>query len=520
MFASAVHQLRYAVGLLRGDRMPVESLTRIARDLVATIREFGEPGEDSALLPGQQGTPDPDVRRTVLTRGLRLTARRAAARTAYYRAMFAGLDIRPEELTLDSWTRLPVTPKAALRGMPAAFVAAGIEPALVALTTGTSGTPTSVWLSRRELDTLVALNTISAVLSQRLRPGHVLAYAGSSRGTIPVICVGTAVPAVGAAFMHLGTLDPAVTLERLAAPLALPGPPRQVTHLTANTSYLAALVRAAERGGWRPADFGLRSVQVGGEALSDALRVRARRAFGVEPEIGYMMTESMPAGARLCSAGHLHHTTEFAHVEVLDPVTHLPAAPGEIGTIVVTPLLPYRECTLLLRYVTGDLVRRLDTPPTCELAAVPATSDILGRYEGPLSLQVPHRQVLEILDAEPDVALPARYALLPEPGGPVLHVLAEHRSPRLLARLEDAATARGLEVGGIVLHDEPDRMPPTPPLRADLREHSFDHSVARRGRRPAALGAATAAETTAGPLRPPANANGIGPAASPAGAPR
>ncbi|MEV6986728.1 AMP-binding protein [Sphaerisporangium sp. NPDC051017] len=493
MFASAVHQLRYAAGLLRGDRMPVESLAHIARDLVATVRQFGEPGDDAALLPGRQGATDPEVRRTVLTRGLRLTARRAATRTAYYQTMFADLGMRPQDLTLDSWTALPVTPKAALRGMPAAFVSVGIEPALLALTTGTSGTPTHVWLSRREVDMMVALNTISAVLGERLRPGDVLAYAGSSRGTIPVLCVSTAVMAVGATFMQLGTLDPEVALERLAAPLTLPGPARQITHLTANTSYLAALVSAAERGGWRAADFGLRSLQVGGEVLSDALRLRARQVFGVEPEIGYVLTESMPAGARLCSARHLHHTTEFAHVEVLDPVTYRPVAPGEIGTIVVTPLVPYRECTLLMRYVTGDLVRRLATPPTCELApapattditaaaastdvaAVAATSDILGRYAGPLSLEVPHRQVLEVLDAEPDVALPARYALTPEPTGPVLHVLAEHRSPRLLARLEEAAATRGLPLSGIVLHDDLADMPATPPLRADLREHSFDH---------------------------------------------
>ncbi|MFC6083209.1 phenylacetate--CoA ligase family protein [Sphaerisporangium aureirubrum] len=478
MFASAVSQLRYAAGLLRGDRMPVESLARIARDLVATIREFGEPGEGSALLPGQQGATDPEVRRTVLTRGLRLTARRAATRTAYYQAMFAGLGVRPQELTLESWTALPVTPKAALRGMPAAFVAAGVEPALLALTTGTSGTPTHVWLSRREVDMMVALNTISAVLGQRLRPGHVLAYAGSSRGTIPVLCVSTAVMAVGATFVQLGTLDPEVTLERLAAPLPLPGPARQITHLTVNTSYLAALVSAAEQGGWCAADFGLLSLQSGGEVLSDALRVRARRVFGVEPETGYVLTESMPAGARLCSAGHLHHSTEFAHVEVLDPVTYRPVAPGETGSLVVTPLLPYRECTLLLRYATGDLVRRLGASPACELAAIPATSDILGRYDGPLSLAVPRREVLEILDAEPDVALPARYALVPEPGGPLLHVLARHRSSRLSARLEEAAAARGLPLGGIVLHEDLDAMPPTPPLRADLREHSFDRHPA------------------------------------------
>ena len=161
MFATAYHQLRYAAGLLRGRSVPVGSLGRLARDLVATIAEFGAPGEDSQLIPGQQGVPDPAARLAITTRSLRLTARRAVTRTAYYR----DLPIRPAELTIESWTQLPVTPKQALRDTPGAFVADGVPPALLALTTGTSGIPTRVAYSQRELDMLVALNTISAVLA-------------------------------------------------------------------------------------------------------------------------------------------------------------------------------------------------------------------------------------------------------------------------------------------------------------------------------------------------------------------
>ncbi|MEV4759268.1 hypothetical protein AB0J86_29800 [Micromonospora sp. NPDC049559] len=474
MFATAIHQLRYAAGLLRGEEMPVASLARLARDLVATVAEFGEPGEDSQLLPGQQQAPDPEVARTITTRSLRKTAGRAAARTAYYARLFADGAPPPAELTLESWTELPVTPKAALRGMPAAFVAAGVEPALLALTTGTTGQPTSVWFSRRELELLTALNTISAVLSQRLRPGHVVAFAGSSRATVPLLGVGTAVPAVGATFVQFGTIEPRVAVERLAAPLPLPGSPRQVTHLTANTSYLAALVAVAEREGWRPADFGLESIQVGGEVLTEALRARAAAVFGAEVNIGYLLTEAVPAGAARCTAGHLHYGREFAHFEFLDPVTYRPAEPGGTGIVVITPFVPYRECTLLLRYATGDLVRLLDTAPTCELAAIPATSDVIGRYTGELSLRVPHRDVLEVLDAEPAVPLPVRYALVDQRLGPVLHVSVERSSPALLARLEEAVAARGLDICGVMLHEDAADLPRTPPLRADLTERSFD----------------------------------------------
>jgi phenylacetate-CoA ligase len=51
VFDSAITMMRYATGLLRG-RLSPEVLTRIADDLVATLAEFGAPGDDSTLLPG------------------------------------------------------------------------------------------------------------------------------------------------------------------------------------------------------------------------------------------------------------------------------------------------------------------------------------------------------------------------------------------------------------------------------------------------------------------------------------
>ena len=471
MFATAFHQLRYAGGLLRGERLPVESLSRLARDIVATATEFDGPGASTMPLAGRDTFADPAAARALALRSLRMTARRAAGHTAYYRRLFEG---RPPaaELTLETWTELPVTTKAALRRMPDAFVAVGAVPALVALTTGTTGRPTSVWFSGREIDMLVSLNTISAVVTQGIRPRHAVAYAGSSRATLALLCVSRSVQAAGAAFVAHGSIDPRIVLDRLAAPLPLPGRPRQATHLVANTSYLGALLNVADSGGWHAGDFGLETINVGGEVLSDALRDRAQRRFGARVSIGYALTEAVPAGAGRCSAGHLHHPNDFAYVEVLDPVTYRPTAPGDIGTIVVTPYVPYRECMLLLRYVTGDLVRTLAAAPTCEMAAVPATSDVLGRYGGAVSVRIPHREVLEILDAEPGVAQPARYVLAGD--RPVLHVYTDRPSAALRSRLEDAAAGRGLAIDGIVLHGDITDLPPHAPPRADLREHTFE----------------------------------------------
>jgi phenylacetate-CoA ligase len=473
VFDSAVTMMRYGTGILRGRLRP-KVLSRIADDLVATLAEFGAPGDDSALLPGQDTTLDADMRRILTTRSLRRTAQAAAQNTAYYRRLFRAVGIEPRHLGVDDWATVPLTPKKALRSMPSAFVSARANPVLLAWTTGTTGTPTSVWFSAAEIEIIVALNVIGLSLAEGMRPHHVLAHATSSRATLALVAVTEAVRRTGASVMQLGTIDPVLALERLAAPLGLPGKAAQATHLTVAASYLAALVGAAESGGWQSGDFGLESILAGGEVLSDALRSRAREVLGAEVTSDYAATETAPAAASACSQGHLHHSGQCGHVELLDPDTFAPARPGEIATLVVTPYVPYRDCTLVLRYVTNDLVRILDEVPSCELSGQPASSAILGRFSGPSSLLVPTRAILEVLEGERAIPLPARYSLADDPAGPVLHVVAGHPSGALAGRLEERAAYFAPKLSGIVLHDDPAGLPSQVPLRCDLVEHSFE----------------------------------------------
>lgn len=472
MFDSAITMMRYGTGILRGRIRP-EVLTRIADDLVATLGEFGALGDDSALLPAQNGALDADMRRVITTRSLRRTARTAAQNTAYYRRLFRAADIDPRHLCVDDWGSVPLTPKKALRAMPSAFVSVRANPALLASTTGTTGTPTSIWFSAAEIEIIVALNVIGLSIGG-MRPRHVLVSATSSRSTLAQVGVTEAVRRTGASVIQLGTIDPVLALERLAAPLGLPGKAAQATHLTVSASYLAALVAAAESGGWQSRDFGLESIQAGGEVLSDALRWRAREVLGAEVASIYSATETAPVVAAACRQGHLHHAADFGHVELLNPQTFEPARPGEIATLVVTPYVPYRDCTFVLRYVTNDLVWVLDEAPACELAGLPASSAIVGRFSGLSSLLVPTRAILELLEGERAVPLPARYSLADDPAGPVLHVVAGCTSRALAGRLEERAACLAPGLAGIVLHEDAAGLPSRVPLRCDLVEHSFE----------------------------------------------
>lgn len=442
--------------------------------MLATVREYGDMGAGGEEIPGQQGRTPPDVQQTMTNRALKVTARAAVTDTLYYGDLFSRAGLDPGDITVESLKRVPVTTKPSLRGRLGEFVSKKADPVLLATTTGTTGLPTSVWFSRRELRTFSALSTIAAITTLGLRDRHVLAYAGCSRATLALTISKESVTRSGASFVHLGMIDPDVCLERLAAPLGLRGKHPQISHVTAPTSYLAALVHAAETNGWQAGDFGLEHIEVAGEILTDALKARTRDALGAEVTDGYLGTETAPAGATGCGQGHLHFGREFAHFEVVDPFTFAETAPGEVGMLVATPYAPYRDCTLLLRYATGDLVRRHGPDLSCPLGHLPATSPILGRFSGPLSLRVHSRQVLELLESEPGVPLPARYCVTGDADHPILHVLVKKDSAQILSRLEERAGELGLPVRGIRLYDDRDDMPPTVPVRADLREETFE----------------------------------------------
>jgi phenylacetate-CoA ligase len=213
----------------------------------------------------------------------------------------------------------------------------------------------------------------------------------------------------------LGIVPPDEALDCLAA--------GGTTLLLTCPSYLGELVAAARRRGIGPGDFGLRRVSVGGEVLSPSLASAACQTLGVSQiEDGYSITEAIPVTARSCGRAHLHHDVNLGLTEVLDLSTGEPAAPGALGTLVITPFFPYRDCMPVFRYDTRDVVRRLaDDEARCELASVPATSQVLGKADHLLRLGrdqvITPRQLVDAIEALPAAPWPARYRALARDDG-------------------------------------------------------------------------------------------------------
>jgi hypothetical protein len=334
---------------------------------------------------------------------------------------------------------------------------------------------------------MMALSALGHVLHGQLGPEDVVAMATSSRATLGNLGLAGACAHVGAVLEPVGLVEPGLTLGLLAEDLGLPGKKAKVSYLSTYPSYLGMLVEAGLAAGYRPADFGMERIAVGGEIVTAGLLRRARGLFGerVAFDLGYAMTETFPLAGMPCNQGHLHFEPSQGLVEVVDPDTGAAAGSSQVGTLVVTPLPPFRETTILLRYDTQDLVRAVAGPLTCSRAGLPATSDLLGKRR----LAVRHaggwttpRDVMEALEAVDAVPLPARFGFAAAGDGVAVEVGARDDGPGTRAAIERALAERGVPLGQLRLVTDAAALARPYPLRGDLRELGFSGSAASAAR--------------------------------------
>jgi phenylacetate-CoA ligase len=478
MIETGLAQLRFVASIVFGTRFSLRSLERLVAALRDTKHEFGKLSTEGADLLSSPAL-DEETRSAMQLRRFRSQAVRAARETAYYHNLFKGLALDPARLSFEEIARLPLTPKVAVRTDPDAFVCRTAKPYLQATTTGTTGWPTSISFSKYELQVYFALMAISSLFSGDIVAEDIVQISTSARGTLSNVCVAGACAHIGAMVHLVGVVEPAHALALLAQKRHLPGKKSQTSILYTYPSYLGKLIECGLHLGYRPTDFGLERIFVGGEVVTEGLKARSQQLFGSAQvlEAGYGMTEIWPFGGRRCEANHLHFEVSQGLLEVQNLETAAPAQAGEIGTIVATPFPPYRETTIVLRYDTGDVVRQIGEPLACSLRHIPATSQLLGKR----SLSVRHergwtfpREIAEAVEAVEAVPLPTRYGFWAVPGGVAVEVVAREDTIRLRHLLERRLEEQGVPVRKLCLVDDQEYLQHPIPLRGDLQEQMFD----------------------------------------------
>ncbi len=438
MFETGIRQVRLALSMLGGRPIQPKVLTGLIDDALATLAEFGKPGDDvGQLVDGPFA--DPAIRRDFTDRALRRTARRLVRRSPFYETRFAAAGIDPRRLTVESVRDLPVTVKDDLIAAPDSFVCEGSTPAISTRTTGSTGQPVEIWLSRYEAEVWPAFAALAGLLRDEIRPTDIMQVCISSRATAAVQQDIAVCRLAGAHADVVGVVPPEEALDVLV---------NSPTLLATYPSYLAELVKAATRRGLGPSDFRLRRIDVGGEVLSPSLAAAARECFGVSlVNDTFGMTEALPVSGRMCSLGHLHHDLNMGFVEVISLASGEPAEPGELGNVVITPYFPYRECMPVFRYATGDLVRVLpEGPLDCEFSAIPATSAIMSKMDGPEPPAITTRELVEALESLPSRPWPARFRLDRTDDGFVLSVPESTVAGIGVAAVTGHLADRGLEL--------------------------------------------------------------------------
>jgi phenylacetate-CoA ligase len=125
----------------------------------------------------------------------------------------------------------------------------------------------------------------------------------------------------------------------------------------------------------------LRGISTVSEVVDERLRRACRAAWGVEIVDAYSASETGYIALQCPEHPHYHVQAEGALVEVIDGAGRA-CAPGEVGSVVVTPL--HNFAMPLLRYEIGD---RAEAGAPCPCGrGLPAIARILGRAKHELVL--------------------------------------------------------------------------------------------------------------------------------------
>ena len=303
----------------------------------------------------------------------------ACERSSVYREMCRAAGVAPADIrTLDDLRRLPFLEKATLReAYPAGLRLCGLDEIIeVHSTSGTTGKPTPIWVTRRDMDAW-ALRNARSMWMIGLRPGDLLQN-----------CFGYGLPTsiglqYGAQHAGIGVVPAGIGRQELLIDLIVD---LGVTALCTTPSYGLYLAdKAKERGIDLATDSKLRIGLFGAEPWPESGRDRLTAALGVDAFNEYGMGEFLgPGMACECPVKDgMHVWSDHLLVECIDPETCEPVADGAPGELVWTSLTS--DSMAMIRYRSHDISSLSWAPCACGRTH-PRIGRITGRSDDALSI--------------------------------------------------------------------------------------------------------------------------------------
>ncbi|MFZ5766777.1 MAG: phenylacetate--CoA ligase family protein [Thermodesulfobacteriota bacterium] len=302
--------------------------------------------------------PRADLEQLQLER-LQSTLYRVSTHVPFYRKKFKELQVDPDGFrSLDELRNLPFTTKDDLRNnYPYGLFAVPLRDVVrVHASSGTTGMATVVGYTKNDIKNW----------SQMV--ARILTATGVGADDVVQIAFGYGL-FTGGFGLHYGA-------ERIGAsviPISSGNTRRQIqilqdfktTTLVCTPSYALLLADTMQEIGIPINALSLKYGLFGGEPWSEAMRQEIQNKLHIIATDNYGLSEVMgPGVAGECQHRNgLHINEDHFIVEVIDPNTLEPVAPGETGELVFTTIT--KEAFPVIRYRTRDLARLLPEPCPC-----------------------------------------------------------------------------------------------------------------------------------------------------------
>lgn len=427
------------------------SMAKDCESFGADVSEMLSALSNDAIMPGGLArlfsftfgaSEKASVLRNVLQRNLlSRTINHAIVNTKYYSKNAYEIDIDRSNVCAPDLSTLPVLTRKDVIERQDDFIASDVQFGQVCHTSGSTGASLNIYKSSSEID------FIFRYYSELLQPATKRLASLPLTLSFPTAYHGVPmrVPAIGKVFVS-GVTDNTLikdACEVLSRRYRIPGHDETISAISGMLFQVHFFTSYLLENGIDPKQFGLKSLIVFGGYASELTRRFLSQTWDATVYDRYSLTESV-GGAnrhfeRNCFCLDPHVIGEVVDVDSNSPIT------AGVGKLLLTQLYPFVQMQPLLRYDTGDIVRKLEDVTGTNLAFefLGKRGNCIGRKNGEktewLILSVHY---FELLNAIPDVNAVEWFANVTTArdrtvgSKPIQRVSTESVGERLIIKLE------------------------------------------------------------------------------------